>query len=201
MDRALRLTKKLYPDVLQDNDLCFRLRRRRLLEMIREISERAGNDTENMTNGHSMHQHRRTQNEFDENMDLDEPVVVGNDWEVMDMDEDDVKNDGSTGKSVRGGDTLDGVVKYARQLRVRFDADHRPEIKKSLDEVFSLIAYLDPKSSVMAHLLDESERLVDAEMLNSAILGECYAFAGPFPSLGLPCFDILPIQVPWERAR
>ncbi|TGZ77704.1 SPRY-domain-containing protein [Ascodesmis nigricans] len=164
--RALKLTKRLYPNVLQDNDLCFRLHRRRLLEMFREISERVENESENLANGDSADQ--KSHHHSGDEMEVDEPMAEEATWDIMDMDDD--NENGSTGQHIQNVDTLDGVVKYARQLRVQFHADTRPEIKKSLDEVFSLIAYLDPKSSVMAHLLDESERLKDAEMLNSAIL-------------------------------
>ena len=43
--------------------------------------------------------------------------------------------------------------------------------KKMLDDIFSLVAYSDPKRSVHGHYLDPAGRVAVAEELNSAILG------------------------------
>jgi hypothetical protein len=41
-----------------------------------------------------------------------------------------------------------------------------------LDDIFSLVAYQDPKRSVHGHYLDPAGRVAIAEELNSAILGQ-----------------------------
>jgi hypothetical protein len=136
--------------VLKDNELLyFRLRRRKLVEMIREVAETVrGESSKNSRNG-----------DFD--MDIDEP---SGGWETMDVEDEasHVKN------------ALAEAVEYGQQLRVEFQSDKRPEIRKPLEEAFSLLAYTDPKSSVLAHLLDEEGRIADGEELNSAILGMSY---------------------------
>ncbi len=66
---------------------------------------------------------------------------------------------------------LQETIKYGQVLRSEFRDDHRKEVKKALEETFSLLAYEDPKSSVVAHLLEPSGRAPVAEDLNSAILG------------------------------
>ena len=212
VDRALKLTNASYPGVLKDNELLyFRLRRRKLVEMIRKVAETEHEDgytKNNYSNGnHSVH---------DDDMDVDDPVNGAAGW-VMDMEDEKtsllkhVKNgfdaaveyepmdmeDEKTSrlKHVKNGldaaveyglvdmedektsrlkhvkNGLDAAVEYGKQLRVEFSSDTRPEIKKPLEEAFSLLAYTDPKSSVLAHLLDEDGRIADGEELNSAILG------------------------------
>lgn len=222
VDHVLKLTETFYPNVLAENsDLRFRLRRRKLLEMIRATADR--DQSGNPANGYHM---PSPPQEMDLDITMGDGEVVGttDEWDGMDMDPmdehtpsesvptplpesgteqtaetGDGASSSSSGKPIREVDPLDAVVKYARQLRVDFDADNRPEIKKSLDEVIPLIAYLDPKSSEIGHLLDEEERVVDAEALNSAILSKF-----PLPRIGLggPLngFHRVAGQVPGRRA-
>lgn len=160
VDRALELTNKDYPDVLKNNELLyFRLRRRKLVEMIREVAE-----TVNSNSGYSKNSYNGSsfRDDFDHNMDIDDPLTVGPDWGGMAVE--DVKD-----SEVK--DALSAAVEYGQKLRVEFLSDSRPEIKKALHEAVSLLAYSDPKSSPVAHLLDEDGRIADGEELNSAILG------------------------------
>jgi hypothetical protein len=66
------------------------------------------------------------------------------------------------------------AVLYGQELQADYPGDERREYKKTLDDIFSLVAYADPKSSVHGHLLDPSGRVPVAEELNSAILGMYY---------------------------
>ncbi|KAI5785931.1 concanavalin A-like lectin/glucanase domain-containing protein [Geopyxis carbonaria] len=156
VDHALKLTNTFYPKVLEDNELLyFRLRRRKLVEMIRAVSETVQACPKN---GH-------THEGYIQDMDIDDPVHFGSEWENMEVEDYD-----SGDAKVEVNNALDAAVEYGQKLRVDFSSDTRPEIKKPLEEAFSLLAYTDPKSSVLAHLLDENGRIADAEELNSAIL-------------------------------
>ncbi len=68
------------------------------------------------------------------------------------------------------------TIKYGQELQSEWRDDGRREIKKALEETFSLMAYEDPKRSVVAHLLEPSGRVPVAEDLNSAILGSFFYF-------------------------
>lgn len=114
--------------------------------MIREAAENSSAYTKNSYNYSSF------RDDFDHNMDIDDPPSVGSDLDVEE-------------------DALSAAVEYGQKLRVDFSSDSRPEIKKALHEAVSLLAYSDPKSSPVAHLLDEDGRVADGEELNSAILG------------------------------
>lgn len=165
MDRALNLTEKFYPKVLAENEpIRFRLRCRKLVEMIRQFAETVHETPANPKNGHD----QPMVDVFSQDMEIDDPTGDGGaGWEEMDVEDDD-------GIGTGEGPTksaLDAAVEYGQDLRVEFQSDTRPEIRKALEEAFSLLAYTDPKKSVLAHLLDEEGRASVAEELNSAILG------------------------------
>ena len=63
------------------------------------------------------------------------------------------------------------ALTYGQQLQEDYRDDPREEVRLVLREAFSLLAYTDPRVSVVGHLLEESSRLEVAEELNSAILG------------------------------
>ncbi len=82
------------------------------------------------------------------------------------------------------------TIKYGQELQSEWRDDGRREIKKALEETFSLMAYEDPKHSVVAHLLEPSGRVPVAEDLNSAILG-AFVFSSPSNRLLLFSFPLL----------
>ena len=63
------------------------------------------------------------------------------------------------------------ALAYGQQLQEDYRDDPREDVKRVLGEAFSLLAYTDPRGSVVGHLLEESGRREVAEELNSAILG------------------------------
>ena len=97
-------------------------------------------------------------------MDLDD---AANGYDRMDVEDEAAANSCSA---------LNVAVEYAQDLGRQFDADNRPDYKALLQEAFALIAYPDPKTSTLSHLLDDEERAAEAEELNSAILGWCPIF-------------------------
>lgn len=165
VEHALKYTNAYYPSVLKDNELLyFRLRRRKLVEMIRGVAETVHeNNNWNVKNNNQ----NGTVHDFDHDMDIDDPMNGGgSEWDGMDMEDEEMNNI----KAANVKNALDAAVEYGQRLRVDFSSDTRPEIRKPLEEAFSLLAYTDPKTSVLAHLLDEDGRISDAEELNSAIL-------------------------------
>jgi hypothetical protein len=66
------------------------------------------------------------------------------------------------------------MLEYGQALGAEYADDDRKEIKKSLGEIWALVAYANPlKEPKVSHLLDTSGRGAVAEELNSAILGKC----------------------------
>ncbi|EEQ86752.1 ran-binding protein [Blastomyces dermatitidis ER-3] len=65
---------------------------------------------------------------------------------------------------------LHKAILYGQELQADYPGDERREYKRALDDIFSLVAYSNPKSSVHGHLLEPSGRVPVAEELNSAIL-------------------------------
>lgn len=96
-------------------------------------------------------------------MELDEQMNGGDQWDEMDTE--DAEN------NRRYEQLLQEAIMYG-QVLVQEYRDESREYKRTLEQVFSLIAYLDAKSSVHGHLLDPKGRVAVAEELNSAILGE-----------------------------
>jgi len=97
----------------------------------------------------------------DHEMELDEHSQGWGDG--MDTEESEAAN--------KFNELLTEAVQYGQQLRMDYPGDEGGGDKKILDDIFSLVAYPDPKGSVHGHYLDPSERVTVAEELNSAILG------------------------------
>lgn len=95
-------------------------------------------------------------------MEVDEQMNEGDQWDEMDTE--DVEN------NMRDEPLLQEAIRYGQELVQEYRDENR-EYKRTLDQVFSLIAYRDAKSSVHGHLLDPKGRVAVAEELNSAILG------------------------------
>ena len=96
-------------------------------------------------------------------MELDEQMNEGYQWDEMDTE--DAEN------SMRYEQLLQEAMVYGQVLGQEYRDESR-EYKRTLEQVHSLIAYPDAKSSVHGHLLDPKGRVTVAEELNSAILGE-----------------------------
>ncbi|KAI7973881.1 hypothetical protein EIK77_001292 [Talaromyces pinophilus] len=66
---------------------------------------------------------------------------------------------------------LTEAVQYGQQLRMDYPSDEYGGDKQYLEDIFSLVAYPDPRSSVHGHHLDASGRVAVADDLNATILG------------------------------
>ncbi len=165
MDKALKHTNAYYPNVLKDNEqIYFRLRCRKFVEMIRQCSElqtTSSGRQDGSTNGHSNHSYEDVS---EHEMELDEQMGSADEWDKMETEEAD--------NSLKYQNLLQDTLEYGQELQLEFRDDGRREVKWALEETFSLLAYTDPKTSVVAHLLEPSGRVPVAEELNSAILGK-----------------------------
>jgi glycyl-tRNA synthetase alpha subunit len=118
--------------------------------------DRAGKSS----NGHS---HASDTDVFEQDMELDEQMNEADQWDEMDTE--DAEN------NMRYEQLLQEAMIYGQLLMQEYRDEDR-EYKRTLDQVLSLIAYSDAKSSVHGHLLDPKGRVAVAEELNSAILGK-----------------------------
>jgi hypothetical protein len=92
--------------------------------------------------------------------------------------EEDVDMDISTaslpGKATQmtSADYLTTALVYGQELQAEFGSDDRPEVKEQLRQLFAIVAYVDPRDSVVGEMLDKKGRVEIAEGINGAILGE-----------------------------
>ena len=90
---------------------------------------------------------------------------------VIDEEDSEDETVTATKQQRREATLLAEALAYGQQLQEDYHNDPREEVKRVLGEAFSLLAYTDPRGSVVGHLLEESGRREVAEDLNSAILG------------------------------
>ncbi|KAL2824770.1 hypothetical protein BDW59DRAFT_172700 [Aspergillus cavernicola] len=160
IDKALKHTNAYYANVLQLHpQIHFRLRCRKFLEMMRCCTELSSSAKKGKaTNGFS------DSAVFDEEMEVDEQVQGRDSWGADGMDTEETE---STTKS---NELLTEAVQYGQQLHMDYPNDENGGDKKLLDDIFSLVAYPDPKRALYGHYLDPAGRVAVAEELNSAIL-------------------------------
>jgi hypothetical protein len=173
IDKALKYTHTFYPLVLQDKrneDIYFQLRCRKFVEMMRRYSElQVAGSTERGSNGHG---HDDT---LDNQMELDDQL--NRESMKQNMPEEDVDMEASTSSLTKSGlmksnDYLSAALQYGQELQAEFGGDTRPAVKEKLREVFAIMAYVDPRESIVGGLLDKRGRVGIAEGVNGAILGK-----------------------------
>ncbi|CRL29946.1 B302 (SPRY)-like [Penicillium camemberti] len=161
IDKALKHTKAYYSNVLEDHpQIHFKLRCRKFLEMMRRSNELSAATAAKRRGSTSSNSHEHAV--FDQEMELDDGD--GDSWAAdgMDTEEPEVV--------AQFNQLLTEAVQYGQQLRADYPTDENGGDKKLLDDIFSLVAYPDPKRSVHGHYLDAEGRVAVAEELNSAIL-------------------------------
>lgn len=176
IDKALKYMHSYYPLVFQDDshkDIYFRLRCRKFIEMMRKYSEL---HTPLDTNGHQDETAEDTQMELDDQLQRSAaqlPTAVSED---VDMEPSipslpTVSNNGKS-TALKANDYLTAAVQYGQELAAEFGADARSEVKKELEDIFAIMAYIDPRESIVGGLLDAKGRAGIAEGVNGAILGK-----------------------------
>ncbi|KIW34975.1 uncharacterized protein PV07_01704 [Cladophialophora immunda] len=166
IDQAFDITETHFPTVLTENpDILFRLKCRKWIELIDKSTEL---DTPKHAPGHERKASNRPEN-----------VSGVDDDFAQDMELDEQPNGSSRANGIgksRANDSalqhdqlLNEAMLYGQELHREFrDVDE--EYAKALRDIFSLVAYDDPRGSVNGHLLDPAGRVTVAEELNSAIL-------------------------------
>ena len=175
IDKALKYTHTFYPMVLQDKrneDIYFQLRCRKFVEMMRRYSElQVAGTAESSSNGHD--------DGLDNQMELDDQLNRESLKQNMQhtLSEEDVDMETSTSSLPKSGlmksnDYLTAALQYGQELQAEFGGDTRPAVKEKLREVFAIMAYVDPRESIVGGLLDKRGRVSIAEGVNGAILGK-----------------------------
>jgi hypothetical protein len=160
--------------VLRDNEnIYFKLRCRKFIEMIRDCNELNSQCQSTQTSKRSAASNLKKHNstaidEYDFQMELDEQFGVNNPTPSLDDldDEDDIED-----RQAKLSQLTANTIAYGQELGAEFANDPRREVKQALKDTFALIAYENAKESSLAPLLDIEGRVPVAEELNSAILG------------------------------
>ncbi|OKL58578.1 hypothetical protein UA08_06201 [Talaromyces atroroseus] len=169
IDKALKYTNAYFSQVLQDNPrILFKLRCRKFLEMLCKCSDiSSATTTANKKPIHSDDQVLEPEEgEEEEDMEVDDQDGYS-DADGMDTEE---TTTVTTDDTAKFHDLLTEAVQYGQQLRMDYLSDENAGDKQYLADIFSLVAYSDPRSSVHGHHLDASGRVAVADDLNSAIL-------------------------------
>lgn len=129
--------------VLQNNaQVTFHLRCRKFIEMVRKASAQRNAET----NGHGM--------------DLDVNGTNGSSSSHNGLQEQQLH------------ELEMSMLQYGQDLQREYASDTSKEVKATLKDIWSLLAYANPLAEPqVAHLLDRKGRQMVAEELNSAILG------------------------------
>ncbi|KAM0720600.1 hypothetical protein Q7P37_004737 [Cladosporium fusiforme] len=193
IDKALKYTHSFYPLVLQDErnkDIYFQLRCRKFVEMMRRYSELQTGLAESGGGGGGSNGHAEEEEPLDNQMELDDqlnreyskqqqPQQSQTENNLNEDDEDNEKMDTSTSSLslapnkpvlLKANDHLSAALQYGQELQAEFGSDPRPAVKEQLREVFAIMAYVDPRESVVGGLLDTKGRVGIAEGVNGAVL-------------------------------
>lgn len=126
------------------------------------------------TNGHST---AVSDDGFEADMDLDEPITSRNDgrhnhddWDRMDTEE----SVGGENWGLKYQTLLEVIIRYGQELKHEFKDDRSAYVRETFTDIFSMFSYPDPRKSPQGRLLESEERVPVAEGLNSAILGKSF---------------------------
>lgn len=168
IDKALKHTNAYYPNVLSTNpQIVFRLKCRKWIELIRRSSDLQNQGPERQAKSSNGHSKTPVEDVFDQDMELDYHDQH-EDWDKMETEEAEI--------AMKYQELMNQAMEYGQVLMQEY-RDEKREYSNKLREIFSLMAYDDPKTSVHGHLINPSGRVVVAEELNSAILGKQNLFS------------------------
>ncbi|EXJ83610.1 hypothetical protein A1O1_07233 [Capronia coronata CBS 617.96] len=166
IDEALEVTHAHFPSVLAENpDIVFHLKCRKWVELIGKTTELNTSKSAEMQDLHSSNVPDKTpaaEVDFSQDMELDEH----HDGEGQTNG---LGRPSANDNAVEYNQLLNEAMQYGQELQREY-RDDDGEYAKSLQDIFSLMAYNDPKGSIHGHLLDPAGRANVAEELNSAIL-------------------------------
>lgn len=166
---------------MQNNEnIYFKLRCRKFIEMIRKCTEyQSGpigskNSKRASHNSNGYHSYDNDDEDvFDHQMELDDQLNgQSNGYKHTNGSSEQMETGDFGDKTANSMQMLQDTLQYGQVLRAEFAGDPRREVKRALEETFALLAYTDPRESLLAPLLETSGRVPVAEELNSAILGK-----------------------------
>lgn len=165
MDKAFKYTQTYYPDVLNENQhVYFKLRCRKFIEMVRRSSSLNSHHKSAIkkSNGHTV----------DDNLE-------------MDLDEDGFSDQMDTQDRLdataedEASSLLGQTISYGQELQAEFKDNASEDMKKTLNDVFALMAYPNPvEQTGLKHFFERKARAQVAEELNSAILRKSRLYCG-----------------------
>lgn len=139
------------------------------MELMRQSTELLEVSTEKRTKPMNGHSTAISDDGFEPDMDLDEPMKDGDDWDKMDTEE---AENGKNDNSAKYESILSLLVQYGQELKAEFKDDQSQLITDTFTDMFSMFSYTDPRKSPHGKMLDPRQRIAVAEGLNSAILGK-----------------------------
>jgi len=161
IDKALVITREKFANVLVDKpQILFRLQCRKWVELISKAADlKAQSDPKskqkNASNGFG--KDSAVEDEFTQDMELDEQPNGK-------------PSTAEPGQSQQYDQLLTEAMNYGQVLQREYRDEQDGEWNKTLLDIFSLVAYENPRDSVHGALLDRKGRVAVAEELNSAIL-------------------------------
>lgn len=173
IDRAISLTQTFYPTVLEKNEpIYFRLRARKFVEMMRICAD-GTTPTKSIDSPDTDKMAIDDDEQVDDEVHMTDVTPTPHNTKFVIDDDEDSEDEtvGPTKAARKEAGLLTEALAYGQQLHEDYRDDPREDVKRVLGEAFSLLAYTDPRGSVVGHLLEESGRREVAEELNSAILG------------------------------
>lgn len=176
IDKAIKFTDTFYPQVLLDErnkEIYFQLKCRKFVEMMLRYSElQVAATPSTVSNGHTTDDALDNQMELDDQ--LDREFAKQSQLQHHEGDIDMESSTSSLHKSglMKSNDYLTAALQYGQELHAEFGGDPRPAVKDQLREVFAIMAYVDPRESIVGSLLDKRGRVGIAERVNGAILGK-----------------------------
>ncbi|EXJ87529.1 hypothetical protein A1O3_04489 [Capronia epimyces CBS 606.96] len=166
IDEALEVTHTHFPSVLAENpDIVFRLKCRKWVELISkttELNARKSRHEQDPKPSNGSDGSSAVDADFSQDMELDERHDGEDEANGLD-------NPSADDAALQYNQLLNEAMQYGQELQREYREDDG-EYAKSLQDIFSLMAYTDPTVSIHGHLLDASGRVNVAEELNSAIL-------------------------------
>ena len=130
---------------------------------MRESTELFENSAEKRTKSMNGHSTTASDDDFEPDMDLDEPLKDGDDWDRMDTEEAD--------NGMKYQTLLEVIIRYGQELKHEFKDNRSKLVTETFKVIFSMFSYPNPSESPHGNLLDTRQRVPVAEGLNSAILG------------------------------
>lgn len=137
---------------------------------MRQSTELLEASTDKRTKSMNGHSTAISDDGYEPDMDVDEPMRDGDDWDKMDTEE---AENYKVDNGVKYDLLLTHLIQYGQELKSEFKDDQSQLVTDTFTDIFSMLAYQDPRKSPHGRMLGTDQRVPVAEGLNSAILGDC----------------------------